>query len=174
MDLSAIEPIIEQIVKESIAEKVYLYGRFQRSTTSRVATGNLMNAIKAKTQPNYQGIQVIQLEAFGQPLINTYAYWLINDRKPGPVPSSVIEQWIMNKKSFRIRDFKTGKYLEKNAKNVKSVAFVIARSMKQFGFQNKPKNFWEISIDKIENNPQIMELLEGAVYDDLYQLIEGI
>jgi len=80
----------------------------------------------------------------------------------------------MNKKSFRIRDFKTGKYLEKNAKNVKSVAFVIARSMKQFGFQNKPKNFWEISIDKIENNPQIMELLEGAVYDDLYQLIEGI
>lgn len=174
MDLSAIEPIIESIVKEALSEKVYIYGRYQRSTTSRVATGNLRNAIKAEVGPNKQGIMVIQLEAFGQPLINTYAYWLVNDRQPGPVPGQVIEDWIRNKKSFRIRDFKTGQYLPKNDKNIKSVAYVIARSMKRFGYQNKPKNFWEISVDKILNNQQIINAIEDATFDDLFQLIEGI
>ena len=177
MDLDAIAPIIEDIIKQSLSEKVYIYGRYQRSTTSRVATGNLRNAVKAKVGPSKQGIQVIQLSAFGQPLINTYAYWLINDRNPGPVPGQVIEDWIRNKKSFRIRDFKTGQYLPKNDKNIKSVAYVIARSIKRFGFQNKPKNFWEISADKILNNQQIISLMEGEVettFDDLFQLIEGI
>ena len=114
------------------------------------------------------------MEAFGQPLINTYAYWLINDRQPGRAPSKAIEKWIMEKKSFRIRDFKTGRFLPKNDKNIKSAAFVIARSMKTFGFKNKPKNFWEISVEKIENNPQILELIADATFDDLYQALEGI
>jgi hypothetical protein len=174
MDLEAILPIIDEIVKDSLSQKVYIYGRNQTSTTSRVASGRLRDSIKSVIVQNKQGIQVIQMQAFGQPLSNTYAYWLINDRQPGSAPSSAIEKWIREKKSFRIRDFKTGQFLPKNDKNIKSAAYVIARSLKKFGYQNKPKNFWEISVEKIENNPQILELIAEATFDDLYQALEGI
>jgi len=82
MNLEAVAPIIEDIVKESLSEKVYLYGRFQRSLTSRVASGRLRSSIKAVIIDNKQGVQSIQVQAFGQPLSNTYAYWLANDRQP--------------------------------------------------------------------------------------------
>jgi len=175
MDLNLLAPIIEEIVKESLSDKVYIYGRYQKGTTNRVATGNLRNSIKAKTGPNKQGIQVIQLSGpGGKPLINTYAYWLANDRGPGNVAKGVIEEWIMNKKSFKIRDMKTGRYLPKNEKNVKSVAYVIRRSMKAFGYYNQPKNFWEISVEKIYKDPRITELIADATMNDLVKLIEGI
>jgi hypothetical protein len=174
MDLNLLAPIIEEIVKESLSDKVYIYGRYQKGKTNRVATGNLRNSVKAKTGPNKQGIQVIQLFALGKPMINTYAYWLANDRGPGNVAKGVIEEWIMNKKSFRIRDMKTGRYLPKNEKNVKSVAYVIRRSMKAFGYYNQPKNFWEISLEKIYKDPRITELIAEATMNDLVKLIEGI
>lgn len=174
MDLEALEPIIAEIVKESLSERVYIFGRYQKGKTNRVATGNLKNSIKGVVKPSKQGIQIIQLQAFGQPLINTYAYWLANDRGPGNVAKGVIEEWIMNKKSFRIRDMKTGKFLPKNEKNVKRVAYVIRRSMKNFGFQNIPKNFWEVSIDKMKKDPRIIEIIKDATFEDLLKLIEGI
>lgn len=174
MDLDALSPIIEEIVKEALSDKVYIYGRYQKGKTNRVASGTLRNSVKAKVQPNKQGIQIIQLQALGQPMINTYAYWLANDRGPGNVAKGVIEEWIMNKKSFRIRDFKTGQYLPKNEKNIKSVAYVIRRSMKKFGFYNLPKNFWEVSIDKIYADPRITEIIQDATIEDLLKLIEGI
>jgi len=181
MDLDALSPIIEEIVKKSLSDKVYIYGRYQKDKTNRVASGTLRNSVKAKVQPNKQGIQVIQLQALGKPMINTYAYWLINDRGPGNVAKGVIEEWIMNKKSFRIRDMKTGQYLPKNEKNIKRVAYVIRRSMKAFGFYNQPKNFWEISVDKIFNDPRITQILFDAGYEtlekgyeDLIKSIEGI
>lgn len=175
MDLDALLPIIDEIVKESLNDKVYIYGRYQRSTTRRVATGNLKNSIKSVIQDNKQGVQIIQLQAFGQPLSNTYAYWLINDRKAGKrPPTSDIAEWIKNKKDFKIRDMKTGQFLPKNDKNIKSVAYVVARSIGQFGYQNQPKNFVQISYQKILDNPQIREIIAEATYDDLLNIIEGI
>jgi hypothetical protein len=114
------------------------------------------------------------MEAFGKPLNNTYAYWLANDRGPGNVAKGVIEEWIMNKKSFRIKDFKTGKFLPKNEKNVKSVAYLIRRSMKTYGYHNIPKNFVEISLEQINNNPQILEIIKEEGIEDLKKLIEGL
>lgn len=178
MDLSKIAPIMEEIVKESLSDKVYLYGRFQKSLTSRVATGNLRNSIKAVVKGNKQGVQVIQVQAFGQPLSNTYAYWLANDRKPngggGFANIGAIQQWIKDKKSFKIRDMKTGKFLPKNEKNIKNTAFVVARSIGRFGYQNKPKNFVEISYDKILKDNRILELMEDALYDDVLNALEGL
>lgn len=178
MDLSKVAPIIEEIVKESLSEKVYLYGRFQKSLTSRVATGNLRNSIKAVVKGNKQGVQIIQVQAFGQPLSNTYAYWLANDRKPngggGFANIGAIQQWIKDKKSFKIRDMKTGKFLPKNEKNIKNTAFVVARSIGRFGYQNKPKNFVEISYDKILKDNRILELMEDALYDDVLNALEGL
>jgi hypothetical protein len=178
MNLEQVAPIIENIVKESLSEKVYLYGRFQKSLTSRVASGRLRSSIKAVIIDNKQGVQSIQIQAFGQPLSNTYAYWLANDRKAngggGYANIGAIEEWIKNKQSFKIRDLKTGKFLPKNDKNIKNTAFLVARSIGRFGYQNKPKNFVEISYEKILNNPQINALIEQATYDDLLNAIEGL
>jgi hypothetical protein len=177
MDLDALAPIIADIVKESLSEKVYLYGAYQKGLTSRVASGSLRNSIGAVVEDNKQGIQVIKLTALnGQPITNTYAYWLINGREGSGKFANIgaIKEWIMNKKSFRIRDYKTGQFLPKTEKNVDSVAFVIARSIGRFGFQNKPQNFIEVAIDKIMKNEQIMQIIEDATYDDLLNQIEGI
>jgi hypothetical protein len=176
MDLEALAPIIADIVKESLSEKVYLYGAYQKGLTSRVASGTLRNSIGAVVEQNKQGIQVVRVTALGgKRLEDTYAYWLINDRKPGKWANiGAIKEWIMNKKSFRIRDYKTGQFLPKTEKNVDSVAFVIARSIGKFGFQNKPKNFIEIAIDKIMNNQQITQIIEGATIDELLNQLEGI
>ena len=176
MDLDAIAPIVAQIVKDSLNEKVYLFGAYQKGLTNRVASGRLRDSIGAVVEDNKQGIQVIRVTALGgKRLEDTYAYWLINDRQPGKWANiNAIKEWIMNKKSFRIRDYKTGQFLPKTEKNVKAVAFVIARSIGRFGFQNKPKNFVEISIDKIMNNEQIIQIIEGATVDELLNKIEGL
>ena len=176
MDLDAIAPIVAQIVKDSLNEKVYLFGAYQKGTTNRVASGKLRDSIGAVVEDNKQGIQVIRVTALGgKRLEDTYAYWLINDRQPGKWANiNAIKQWIYNKKSFRIRDYKTGQFLPKTEKNVDSVAFVIARSIGKFGFQNKPKNFVEISIDKIMNNEQIIQIIEDATVDELLTKIEGL
>jgi len=181
MDLTAIEPIIEQIIKDSLSANVYQYGK-NKNLTNRVATGNLRNSVKAKVQPNRQGIQVVQITYLGGKTMNqegVYAYWLANDRGPNRSGSKfanigAIEEWIKNKKSFRTRDFKTGQFLPKNEKNIKKAAFAIARSIGKFGFKNRPQNFVEISIDKIKNNPQIIEIIGKEVMGDLLKQIEGL
>lgn len=175
INLELIQPIIEDIVKQSLRDKVYQYGIKSTGLTSRVASGRLVNSINSQIKTDKEGVITIQIMAFGQPLSNTYAYWLINGRNPGRFPNiKAIEQWIMDKKSFRIRNLKTGRYMEKNEKNVKQAAFLVSRSMSKFGFQNKPLNFIEISYEKIINNEQIKELIGQATIDDLLQIIEGI
>jgi len=176
MDLDALAPIIADIVKQSLSEKVYLFGAYQKGLTSRVASGKLRDSIGAVVEQSKQGIQVVRITALGgKRLEDTYAYWLINDRQPGKWANiNAIKEWIYNKKSFRIRDYKTGQFLPKTEKNVDSVAFVIARSIGRFGFQNKPKNFLEISIDKIMNNEQIIQIIEDATIDDLLTKLEGL
>ena len=178
MDLEIIAPIIEDIVKESLSEKVYIYGRYQRSLTSRVASGKLRSSIKAVVKKDRDGVQVIQLQAFNQPLSNTYAYWLANNRNPngngGFANIGAIQDWIKQKKSFKIKDLKSGRFLPKNEKNIKNTAFLVARSIGRFGYQNIPKNFIDISYDKIINNKQIVELIGEATIDDLLNALEGL
>ena len=175
MNLEALAPIIEDIIKQSLMDKVYVFGKLQKGLTNRVATGNLRNSIKAVVNAPQEGSITIQVMAFGQPLTNTYAYWLINGRLPGRFPNiKAIEEWIKNKKSFQIRDLKSGRYLEKNNKNIKAAAFLVSRSMSKFGFKSLPKNFIEISYDKIINNEQIKEIIGQATIDDLLEIIEGI
>jgi len=179
MNLEALAPIIEEIIKESLEAKVYYYGRYQHGPGNRVATRNLKNSIKAVIEENKQGIYVVRITALGgQRLEDTYAYWLINNRKgkgPGNFANiGAIEEWIKNKESFTIKDFKTGQTLPKTDKNVRQVAFVVARSIGQFGFNNVPKNFLEVSMDVIMNDPRITEIIEDATYDELLEKIEGI
>lgn len=179
MDLEALAPIIEEIVKSSLNEKAYQYGNPTKGMTNRVATGNLMNSIKAEVVENEPGIAIIQLTAFGKRIEDTYAYWLVNDRKPGASPKGggfikSIKQWIYDKKSFTIKDFKTGKTLPKDEKNVNRVAFLVARSIKENGYKNTPKNFVTISFEKIMADPRILQIVGDAAIEDLIDVIEGI
>jgi len=175
MDLEALAPIIEEIVKSSLMQKSYQFGHPVKGMGNRVATGNLMNSIKAQVEETEPGIQAIQITAFGKRLEDTYAYWLIEDRKPGKFPNvDAIKDWIRNKKSFRIRDLKTGRYLPKDEKNVNRVAFLVGRAMKENGFQNKPENFITISINKIIEDPRVMEIIGDAAVEDLINTLEGI
>jgi hypothetical protein len=175
IDIDAIAPIIENIIKQSLRDKVYQFGIKSPGLTSRVASGRLVNSINAQVIKSQEGVITIQVMAFGQPLSNTYAYWLINGRQPGRWANiKSIEQWIINKKSFQIRNLKTGRYLQKNEKNVKNAAFLISRSLGKFGFKNLPQNFIEISYNKIINNQQIMDIIGQSTIDDLLEIIEGI
>ena len=147
--------------------------------TSRVASCKLRDSIGAVVDDIIQGIQVIKVTAIGGArLEDTYAYWLINDRKGGGEGKfaniNAIKEWIYNKKSFRIRDYKTGQFLPKTEKNVDSVAFVIARSVGRFGFQNKPKNFTTIALEKINKNEQIMQIVEAAAGETIETLLDKI
>jgi len=190
MDLTALQPIIDEIVKESLEEKVYQYGKSGKKG-NRVASGNLKRGISSRIETNKEGIQIIQFTAFGKLMTDTYAYWLIEDRQPGPqvgsqvgrpktgnyVPGPFVQgiiNWINNKKSFKIRDFKTGKFKEKNAKNVKSAAWVIARSIAKNGYQNKPQNFITVSIKKMANDPRILQIIGDESFEDLLKQIEGL
>lgn len=175
MDLEALSSIIEDIIKESLNQKVYEFGHPTKGVTNRVATGNLRNSIKAQVEETEPGVQIIQITAFGKRLEDTYAYWLINDRKPGRFPNvNAIKEWIRNKKSFRIRDFKTGRYLPKDDKNIDRVAYLIGRSMQRFGFQNKPNNFVTISFDKILSDQRVIDLVADEAIEDLINKLEGI
>ena len=61
-------------------------------------------------------------------------------RKPGKQPpSNKIANWIKIK-PLRLRDLKTGKFIEKNKKNINSAAFLIARSIGAYGI--KPTYFF--------------------------------
>lgn len=190
MDLTALQPIIDEIVKESLEEKVYLYGKSGKKG-NRVASGNLKRGISSQVTTNSEGIAIIQFTAFGKLMTDTYAYWLIEDRQPGPSVGSQkgrkktknykpgpfvkgIMDWIYNKKSFKIRDLKTGKFKEKNAKNVKSAAWVIARSIAKNGYQNKPENFITVSIKKIQNDQRVIDIIGDSAFEDLLNQIEGL
>jgi hypothetical protein len=177
MDLTQIEPIIEDIVKKSLDARVYQYGK-NGSLTNRVATGTLRNSVKAKTTTNKQGNTIIEITYLGgKKLTDTgnYAYWLVYGRKAGKWANiGAIEEWIRNKKSFRIKDFKTGRFLPKTDKNIKSVAYVIARSIGKFGFKSKPENFIEVSIDMLMKDERIIQLLGDQTIEDLLNAIEGI
>lgn len=179
MNLDALAPIIEQIIKDSLSANAYLYGK-SKKRGNRVASGTLRNSIKADVVENKQGIAVIQITALnGKRLEDTYAYWLINDRKPGASGPGgklqpAIEKWIEQKNSFTIKNFKTGATLPKNEKNIKSAAYVVARSIAKFGFKNRPMNFIEISFDKIMKDPRITEIVADATFEELFNKIEGL
>ena len=167
MDLEAIAPIIELIIKETLEEKRYPYGfaKFQ-GTSNKVASGRLRDSVKvtgSNEGTNYI-LQIIMLD---------YFQWVQSGRLPGKkfVPVGALIQWIKDRK-LSIRNKKTGKFAKKTPDAIKSMAFAIQRNINKFGI--KPANFLDISIEKIMEDPRIQDLLEGATYDDLINAIEGI
>ena len=161
MDLEAIAPIIEQIIKDSLAEKRYPYGYANYTGTgNKVASGKLRDSITVTAQK--QGNETII-----QVLTEAYAQWVQSGRLPGKkgVPINAIEQWI-KERGLQGRD-KKGKFIKR-----RSFAFAIQTNIKKFGI--RPSNFLDVALETIADDPKIMELLGDAAYEELIDLIEGI
>jgi hypothetical protein len=174
MNLEAIAPIIQQIVKDTLRERRYLFG-FQGKTgvTNKVASGTLVNSVRVNVK-NKNDINTLEIDIAG------YGNFVEEGRLPGlrGVPVEAIKIW-MEEKGIGIRN-EQGKFVKghrqrkKNYKtgkgDVYSIAFAIQKSIERFGIRSS--GFTEIALGKIAENKKIMSLLEGQAIQDLMNIIQ--
>lgn len=162
MDLEAVAPILEDIIRQSLYEQRYKFG-FDRykGVSNKVASGNLANSIKVQTKQSSNNVTELQV------LMAEYGQWVQSGRLPGKgfVPVGSLLKWI-KQRGLKGRD-KKGKFIKD-----KSFAFAIQQNIKKFGI--RPANFIDISLEKIMEDPRITELLEDAAYEELINAITGI
>lgn len=162
MDLEAIAPILEEIIKETLQEKRYKFGFAKyKGIGNKVASGNLKNSVQVNVVSNKENqtvLQVIMLE---------YAQFVQSGRTPGKkfVPIKPLLEWI-KERNLKGRD-KKGRFI----KNL-SFAFAIQKNINKYGI--RPSNFIDFSIEKIMNDERIVNLIGDAAYEDLINAIEGI
>jgi len=161
MDLEAIAPILEDIIRQSLYEKRYQFGFANyRGTSNKVASGTLARSVEVQVQQknDYTLIQVL-MEEYGQ--------WVQSGRMAGKgfVPVGSLMRWI-KQRGLKGRD-KKGRYMTD-----KSFAYAIQKNINKFGI--RPANFLDISIEKIMNDERIVNLIGEATYEDLINTIEGI
>ena len=161
MDLEAIAPILEDIIRQSLYEKRYQFGFANyRGTSNKVASGTLARSVQVVTKQS-QDVTVLQV------LMEEYGQWVQSGRMAGKgfVPVGSLMRWI-KQRGLKGRD-KKGRYMTD-----KSFAYAIQTNIKKFGI--RPSNFLDVSIEKIMNDPRIVELIGDATYEDLINTIEGI
>lgn len=161
MDLEKIAPIIENIMKKTLEQKRYPFGFAKfKGVGNKVASGKLRDSIQ---------VNVIQEkdQTVIQVLAEEYSKWVQSGRAPGKkgVPIDALERWI-KERGLQGRD-KKGKFIKR-----RSFAFAIQNNIKKFGI--RPSNFLDVALETIGNDPQIMDLIGDAAYDELIDLIEGI
>lgn len=169
LDLEAIAPILEQIIKESLEEKRYPFGFAKfRGIGNKVASGRLRNSVQVNVVSSDNGMSTLQL------LIEQYASYVQSGRLPGKkgVPIQSLIDWIKDRK-LQGRD-KKGRFIDR-----RSFAFAIQNNIKKFGI--RPANFYDVSLERIFEDPRVEQLILDAGYeklddafDDLINSIEGI
>ena len=161
MNLEAIAPILEEIIKESLQEKRYNFGfgKYQ-GVGNKVASGKLKNSVQ---------VNVVQKknETVLQVLMEEYGNYVQSGRRPGKrgVPIKSLLDWIKDR-NLKGRD-KKGRYIT----NL-SFAFGIQQNIKKYGI--KPADFIGVSLEKIMSDPRIVEIIGDATYEEIINLIEGI
>jgi hypothetical protein len=177
MDLEQIAPILEDIIRQSLYEKRYQFGFANyKGRSNKVASGTLARSVEVQVKGGSRnisrreflqgktgndGLQVLQV------LMAEYGQWVQSGRMAGKgfVPVGSLMKWI-KQRGLKGRD-KKGRYMTD-----KSFAYAIQKNINKFGI--RPANFLDISIQKIMNDPRIIELLGDAAYEDLINTIEGI
>ena len=161
MNLEEIAPIIEDIIKKALSEKVYPFGFAKyKGLSNKIASKTLYNSVQVV--PSKSGdITTLQI------LMVDYAQYVQAGRKPGKgfVPIKSLIEWIKERK-IKGRN-KQGQFITNE-----SFAFAIRSNIKKFGI--RPAPFLDVSIDMILQDPRITELLGDAAYDDLINALEGI
>jgi hypothetical protein len=162
MNLEAIAPILEDIIRQSLYEQRYKFGFAKyKGVSNKVASGTLANSVEVQVKqgPNHKTELDVLLAEYGQ--------WVQSGRLPGKgyVPVGSLIKWI-KQRGLKGRD-KKGKFITD-----KSFAFAIQKNIKKFGI--RPANFLDVSIEKIIEDPRITELLGEAAYDELINALTGI
>jgi hypothetical protein len=161
MDLEALAPILEDIIRQSLYEQRYKFGFANyRGTSNKVASGTLANSVEVQATQNGTITQL-------QILMEEYGQWVQSGRLPGKgyVPVGSLMAWI-KQRGLKGRD-KKGRFMTD-----KSFAFAIQKNIKKFGI--RPANFLDVSMEKIIADQRITDLLGEAAYDDLINAITGI
>ena len=161
MDLNAIAPIIQSKFQEALAEKRYPFGFAKRKGLSdKIASGNLQRSVQVSAVQNPDG-DVLQIS------MADYGQWVQSGRLPGKkgVPVDAIEAWI-KQRGLQGRD-KKGKFIKR-----RSFAFAIQKNIKKFGIRSS--NWYDVAIENVLEDDQIISLLGDAAIEDLINLIEGI
>jgi hypothetical protein len=161
MDLEAIAPILEDIIRQSLYEQRYKFGFANyRGVSNKVASGTLANSVEVQVTQNGTVTQL-------QILMEEYGQWVQSGRLPGKglVPVGSLMAWI-KQRGLKGRD-KKGRFMTD-----KSFAFAIQKNIKKFGI--RPANFLDVSMEKIMADQRITDLLGEAAYDDLINAITGI
>jgi hypothetical protein len=161
MNLDVIAPIIEEKFKKALEERRYPFGFAKKKGLSdKVASGSLKNSIQVTAKETEDG-GVLQMS------MNDYGQWVQSGRLPGKkgVPIDAIEKWIINRKLLG-RD-KKGRFIKR-----RSFAFAIQKNIKKFGI--RPSNWYDVAIDSILEDEEIINLLEGQTIEDLINALEGI
>lgn len=161
MDLEAIAPILEEIIKEAIADKVYPFGFAKyKGISDKIASKKLYNSVEVKAvkKKDMEVLEVIMID---------YAQYVQAGRRPGKgyVPIKSLIEWIKDRK-LRGRN-KKGQFITNE-----SFAFAIRSNIRKFGI--KPAPFLDVSVEKILNDARIADLIGEAGYEELINLIEGI
>ena len=130
-----------------------------------VASGDLLNSLGLDVQP--------KVKLFGQIYrmqirMAEHGEYLDKGRKPGKgLPPTVLEKWLqlpnvlarITGQDARLKDYQ-----------IKSLAFVINRGIKQKGI--KPKNWLQPAFDKV--TPKIAGVVEAALAEDIEITFEEI
>ena len=161
MDLEAIAPILEDIIRQSLYEQRYKFGFANyKGVSNKVASGTLANSVQVQVQQkgNVTELQVLMAE---------YGQWVQSGRMAGKgfVPVGSLMKWI-KQRGLKGRD-KKGRYMTD-----KSFAYAIQKNINKFGI--RPANFLDISMEKVMNDNRITELLGDAAYEELINTITGI
>ena len=152
MNLEAIAPIIEEIIKETLQEKRYKFGfANHKGVSNKIASGKLRNSVQVQVSENKLLI-----------LMEEYGTYVQSGRLPGKkgVPIQPLIEWIKERK------------ITPKKGTIKGMAFGIRTNIMKYGI--RPSNFLDISIEKIMEDPRITELLGDAAYEELINAIEGI
>jgi hypothetical protein len=164
MDIEAIAPILEDIIRQSLYLKEYKFGvkvpPQKGGTDNKVSSGTLARSVQVVTKQS-KDVTTLQI------LMEEYGQWVQSGRRPGKkyVPIGSLMKWI-KERGLKGRN-KKGKFITD-----KSFAFAISRNIKKFGI--RPSNFLDISMEKIMNDPRIVELIGDSTYEDLINSLEGI
>ena len=169
MDLEAIAPIIEQIIKETLQEKRYVFGYAKyQGISNKVASGNLKNSVTVNVVHKSNNNNALQI------MMADYAEYVQQGRRPGKgnVPIKSLLDWIKERK-LKGRD-KKGKFIS----NL-SFAFAIQKNIKRYGI--RASNFIDFSIEKLLKDTRIEQIILEAGYEtleegyeDLINSIQGI
>lgn len=161
MNLEAIAPILEDIIRQNLYKKQYPFGfKNNKGVGNKVASGTLARSIQIAEVKKSNGEQSLLI------MMEDYGRYVQSGRKKGKyAPIKPLLQWIKDR-NLKGRDKKTGRYITDL-----SFAFGISRNIKNFGI--RPADFVYLSIEDIIKNPKITELLEGGAMSDLIKAIEG-